>query len=146
MNYDLETALEDTLIQLISECTEIKTIRWENIKNVNFTSNNDSDVIKVRVSFASEEPGTYNLYAGINLIVDIAVFGSNRRDIDGRATNKTRGIIRSVFAQSDIVDRINAIGNIAVYDNGVIPINTFDSNDDKNYGKGITLQIVARPI
>lgn len=146
MNYDFETAIEDAFVNLLTDHTEAKCIRWDDNEN-KILSDPDSivDVIKVKATSAEEESGTINTYAGIRMMVDIAAFASKRRDLASRNVNIARGKIRSLMSLTNIVDLLNDVGDIVVYPSGVIPVGAFEASDEKNYGKGITLQVVVYP-
>lgn len=147
MNYDLETAIEDAITTLLKGFTDVKVVRWDNFEEKHLGPvGTSSDVIKVKATSIGEEPGTLNLFAGETIQVDIAAFSTKKRDGSSRSANKQRGKIREFLAESDIVTQINSFGTICVYSQGVIPISSFEASDDKNWGKGVTVTVVARPI
>lgn len=146
MNFDLETALEDALVVLLNQELSVNAVRWDdNFKKYLGDKGSTVDVVKVKATLITEETGTLNSFAGESIIVDIAVFATKKADLEARGANTVRGEIRNLVGQSDIVDRINSVGDITVYGNGVIPQGSFEATDEKNWGKGITVRVVAHP-
>lgn len=143
-NFDIETLIEDALVNALSGIS-VPVKRWDDTKDLTL-----SDVVLVKATDTSEMEGTINYYAASNVFVDIGVFSSKRGDPTGRNANSIRGEVRSVIAQSaaisgtsGIVDILNLEDGLNVYNNGVIPQESFDTSDEKNYQKGITVLVVC---
>jgi len=140
-SYDIETLVEDAIVTLLKE-EGLNAERWEDSRNVNL-----STVIKVACASTEEESGTINTYLASRCQVDIAVFTSKKRDQIGKTANATRGLVRKIFADANIVSNLNAVGSqLQIYENGVYPQGSFDASDEANHGKGVTFTVVALTI
>jgi len=145
--FDIESLLEDQFISILSgqASTSAYTLKvWEDEKDMELTP-----LIRVKASLSDEIDGVFNLYQASNIIVDFGVFTTKRRDNDGRIANEMRGNIRNVIAQTDIVSLLNEISGTSglfVYDNGVIPQESFEVEDKKLYQKGISVLVVSTTI
>ena len=144
-SYDIETLIEDSLVTLLKDYvqtighTDVAVKVWDDNQSVDL-----SPIVRVAATTLDEQGGTINTYAASNVLVDISVFTSKRRDTRAREVRKIRGDIRCLIAQDDIVSLLNQTEGLLVYSNGVIPQSSFDSpGDAKMHQKGITILVVA---
>lgn len=143
---DIETLVEDSFVGLLSgvlsaELSGVAIKHWDDNENADLTP-----MVKVSALLTEELEGTVNLYTASDIIVDFGVFTSKRRDLNGREANSIRGDIRDLINQDNIVTLMNATSGLLVYNNGVIPQTSFQTDDKKLFQKGISVRVVATTI
>lgn len=137
---DIETLVENAFLTELPNYvgSTVACVRWDDIKEKTLTP-----CVKVKASLVNETPGMLNLFCASNVLVDFGVFTSKKDDEDGKTGNAIRGQVRNLINQDNIVTLLNAETGLLAYNNGVIPQDSSDFQDDKLYHKSTTVLVVA---
>lgn len=137
---DIETLIEDAFLTELPNyvASDVTVKRWEDIKDRDLTPS-----VKVKATLNEELDGTINLFCAENVLVDIAVFTSKKSDESGKTANGIRGNVKELINQDNIASLLNAEAGLLVYNNGIIPQSSADTEDDKMWQKMTSVLVVA---
>lgn len=140
--HDIETNMEEGIINLLASTMSIPVISWDDVKNIKL-----DPVVKVKASPAVNEIGTWNTYSAIRILVQISAFTSRRQDETARHANKIRAEFRKIMSDDEVVENLNEVlMKLQVYQKGVIPKSGIDQTEDLHNQRGQVYELVVLPL